>query len=316
MSARDQQMRGMYFKIQNWNLNRCLAPGPQCPNTAIRAHTVQNGRVMDILERSGHVKRIVIRSTNAGVKLSFEDIGRNLASTFEGFCSTHGTQLFIPIDTTPLDPTNEEQLFLLTYRSVARETHSVMEGASKIQSAYQSRIQVGIDTGLEPEPVGLQAVAHMANAYETWEYKERLDTALLKRDFQSLRYIVIAIQHTRPALAVSSTFTLEDRKETKTVRLTINLIPQNLETSFVIFGFLPENEQRVREFLMRILDTEDDYQKYLLSKLILTHCENFVISPTIFDSWSTEKVSAVEGFFRETLHENKEREDQNLYLFN
>lgn len=165
MSASDGQMRAMFFKNEKWKLNRCLAPGTECPNRAIRSHSVQNARVLDLIVSNGHVKRIKYQLEKDGsFRVYFDDIGRNEASTFEGFCSSHDTSIFVALDTRAFDLADQEQLFLLAYRSVARELHSVMQGATKVQSAYQDRIALGMDTGLVPEPAGLRAVGHMINA--------------------------------------------------------------------------------------------------------------------------------------------------------
>lgn len=315
-------------------MNRCLAPGPVCREKAIRAHSVQNARTMDLLARNGHVKAIKLAiEWNRGPAVRFEDVGRNLASTFEGFCGAHDTSLFLPIDTRPFDPNDAEQLFLIAYRSIARETLVVMEGASKIHSAYQDRISMNLDTGRIPEPAGMRALGHMMNAYETWEYKTNLDNAWLAHRYKGLSHYVIVLAQTQASIAVSSCFSLEDRpKDTnsatnpdslfveaseadRTVRLTINAFPTSANETVVIFSYTKEDSSRVRDFLRPILAAQGLYQKYLLSKLILMHCENFVISPKIFDTWENEKKNAIEAFFLNTLQHNLDVEDQKLFLF-
>jgi hypothetical protein len=46
----------MLYSAQSSRLSRCFAPSGACQESAIRAHPVQNGAVMAILHRDGHVK--------------------------------------------------------------------------------------------------------------------------------------------------------------------------------------------------------------------------------------------------------------------
>jgi hypothetical protein len=332
--ALESKMRGLFFDNLNWSLNRCLAPDGKCNQKAIHAHSVQNAQAMGLLARDGHVKALRLVFPEEGAPfVRFEDVGRNEASTFEGFCSAHDSNLFIGIDSYPLDRTNAEQLFLFAYRAIARETLAVMEAASKMQSAYQQRVAMGLDTGQIPEPAGMNAIAHAINAYETWKYKRALDKALLARRFSEVLHDVVSIEHRQACIAVSSCFSLEDRRQKedipdedvglfqeaseddRIVRVTLNLLPISKKESIVIFSYIRDDADRVREFLRPVLDSHECYQKYLLSKLILMHCENFVIAPDLFDQWSGEKRDAISSFFLKKLHRNAEVEDKNLFLF-
>jgi hypothetical protein len=72
-------------------------------------------------------------------------VGRNFATTFEGFCSNHDAILFRPIETQIFDLANDEQLFLYAYRAIVRELHASMEAAIKLQFGYQGRVEAGLD---------------------------------------------------------------------------------------------------------------------------------------------------------------------------
>ena len=77
-----------------------------------------------------------------------------------------------------------------------------------------------------------------------------------------------------------------------------------------------ENQLYNTVVLGALLSSESHYQKYLLSKLIINNCENFVVSPAYLDKWSPEKKAAVTEYFTSTLFTGDlERENQNLYLF-
>lgn len=97
-SDRPNLGKKMLFSSLAARIKPCLEPTYTCANTAIRAHSVQNAAVMDLLHRKGHVKSLTVNRSNADrFELIWADVGRNRATTFEGFCSEHDAALFAPI---------------------------------------------------------------------------------------------------------------------------------------------------------------------------------------------------------------------------
>jgi hypothetical protein len=289
-----------------------------CTATAIRSHSLQNSQVLDLLVRDGHVKALRHRiDRTTGPVISFEDVGRNQATTFAGFCSEHDSNIFKAIDTNPFNPIDSEHLFLVAYRAVARELHALMDGATKIQETYQKRVEIGIDSGDEPTPAGLLAVEHIMKAHQTFVYKCSLDEALVSRKHDAVAHHVITINHEEPTIAVCSLLSLDGLFQNDDwIRVALNVVPLSKAESAAIFSYLPHDAELVRSGLDRIFTSEGSYQKYLLSKLILNNCENFVVSPSYYDQWSTEKRRAVTDYFVQTLVVGKlEVENPNFYLF-
>jgi hypothetical protein len=309
--------RKLYFRAQSVRLNRCFAPSGNCEQSAIRAHSVQNGTVMSLLQVNGHVKTPRYSLTRSDTFVpSWEDAGRNLATTFEGFCSRHDTEMFRPIDTRPFNPDDEEQLFLYAYRSVSRELHASMEAAARLQAGYQSRIEAGIDSGNQPEEAGMRALDQMFVSYATYEYKENLDAALLKRDFGILKHRVLVLGDQPPAIAVSTCFNLAGVTERDDwPRLSLNVFPLSSQKSVAIFSYVSQDLAPVKHQIDPIFNAGGHYQKYLISRLILGNAENFVVSPALFSTWSEEKKDKILKFFVQTLQLDSSVESEHLYLF-
>lgn len=318
-----KQMLSWAFEAQKWRFNRCLAPDMKCTAKAIQAHSIQNGRVLDLLARDGHVKKITPKVAKGGAQglrpiiLDFEDVGRNDAATFNGFCAQHDAEIFRPIDVKPLCPNDPEQLFLLAYRAITRELHALLEGASKIQSAYQRRINVGWDNGNEPEPAGMAAIDHMIRAYGTYLYRQEFDKALLASQHGKVLHDVIELHHSQPTIAVCSLFSLDNiQREDDWLRVALNVVPVSQTDSFAVFSYLPEDAPLARASLHSILNSTDHYQKYALSRLVLNNCENFVISPAYYDTWTPAKRQFVAEYFISTVKTgNLDVESEHLYLF-
>ncbi len=307
----------MLFSSLGVRINRCLEPTLSCTNTAIRAHSVQNGRVMDLLHRNGHVKSLTPNRRNTDrVELIWGDIGRNLATTFEGFCSEHDSALFLPIDTNPVDQGSSEQLFLYAYRAVARELHQLMEASVRTQSMYQQRVEAGIDNGNEPEAAGMMAVEHMITAHSTFVYKTSLDVAFVDQNFTTLKHEIVRVAHQAPAIAASVFFDLDTRRyQDEPPRIALNIFPISRDETVAVFSFTDGDAEPVREYIHEILTTSGDYQKYLISRLLLLHAENFVVAPTLFDTWEDAKRDAIRDFFLQTIRYGSAEQSEHFYLF-
>ena len=307
----------MVYSAQSVRLNRCLAPSGTCENSAIRAHSVQNAAVMGLLQRNGHVKASSPRiHKDDSFSLVWQDTGRNLATTFEGFCSAHDTDLFLPIDSRPLDVADREQLFLYAYRAVARELHTAMEAGIRTQSIYKQRVEAGIDKGDQPGAAGMLAVELMASAYSTYEYKTALDQALTERRYEVLNHEIIRLTNQAPAIAASVFFGLDTRQyDEERPRVALNIFPTAKDETLAIFSFTEKDAVAILEYIRGILESDGFYQKYLLSRTLLMHGENFVVAPSIFDSWPPQKRDAISDFSLKTVRLNSSEESEHLFLF-
>lgn len=116
-----------------------------------------------------------------GGHIYFKEISTASASTFNGFCKHHDRTLFLPLETTPLLPT-DEQIFLQTYRSTCNELY--MKYGAK-------RLSAEVETRLMPD-------SHRYSAYATGvrrgledarRYKNALDAMLVSGDLSKLKYI-------------------------------------------------------------------------------------------------------------------------------
>jgi hypothetical protein len=177
-----------------------------------------------------------------------------------------------------------------------------MESASKIQSTYTRRVEMGLDSGNEPSPAGMLAVDHMIRAHRTFLYKDHFDAALGSKQYDAVLHDVIAINQEEPTIAVSSLFSVDGvSRDDDWVRVALNVFPLDRNESIAVFSYLPDDATQVRSSLNTFLGVDGHYQKYLLSKLILNNCENFVVSPIYYEKWSEAKRKAVTDYFVQTL---------------
>ncbi len=318
LDPKQKEMLAHFSQINASSFGRCLYPPMSCKDEPIRAHTIQNGRVLEIIAKNGHVIGLVRRiNKEKGPVIEFKPVSRNEASTFTGLCSTHDQNTFNPIDNKWLNPDNTEQLFLLAYRAVLRELHATMEGAMKVQASYQKRVKLGLSQKDQPSHEGMQAIERFMVAYETHQYKSLFDQALLNRDYSNIEHKVFILPNQRPTVAASSLFSLNKLKiENDVVRVCLNIVPVRNKTTIVVFSYHKKDSELAKGELNYIFSSQEHYQKYEISRALLNYCENFFIEPGYFKEWSEEKKNEIREYYVKTiLHNNLEYNNENLYLF-
>ena len=99
----------------------CFHKDENCKGKIIKAHSIQNNRVLNAISDNGHIISIKHQSFGSEYPLDYDEIGRKIASTFPGFCSNHDDKIFKPIEQHDYEYENLEQEFIYAYRALARE---------------------------------------------------------------------------------------------------------------------------------------------------------------------------------------------------
>ena len=307
-----------FFRTRKIEFGKCLEPLMQCDQPAIRAHSIQNRSTIELLEESNHVMAWQPRFSKAGPEIGLRPIGRNDASTFAGFCNKHDTDLFQPLDTKPLDITDREQLFLVAYRGITCELHAIMLGVVQIQNLYIQRVERGADSANEKSSAGQRAVEQMLLSWATWRYRHKYyDEPLLSASFTGIEHDVIVMDNQPPCLAVSSFCTLKDMPLTDDlVGVAIGVLPVSNTRTVAVFSYASQDRGIVHATLDRILNAKGHYQKYELSKFIMSRISNVLISPRHFKNWRAVKAKKITEAFVKTLYTQRDVEDDlELMLF-
>ena len=313
-----KKMLSSFFKTDKAEFNKCLEPSMKCENKAIKAHSVQNSRILENLTENGHVvtfKRKIDK--DLGPQIDFGLIGRNTATTFTGLCVHHDQSIFSAIDNQELNINNKKHLFLISYRSVHRELHATMSAASKIQSAYLQRVDLGLDSADHPSEAGMTAIGKMMISWETWKYKTDYDEAFLNEDYDLICHDTFAISINQPTIAVSALFSMDDIEfEDYALRIVLNVMPVSQNQTVIIFSYRKRETEIARAALDRVLNSSGPYQLYEISRLILNNCENFVLAPQYFKDWPETKKETIRDYFvRTILKGDNEFQSSDIYLF-
>lgn len=314
---RDELKRFVY-ENQRPGLSRCWEPEEKCGQESIKAHSIPNQRVLDQLAEDGHVVMPKMRQNlDSGPVVLFDKVGRNLATTFTGLCPEHDAAIFRLIDNADIDLGNHEQLFLLAYRAVLREMHAVMQAAIAIQTAYSKKVELGLADGTKPTPDGLRATGGLINAYDFYEYKRQFDSLLLSGSFEGIRYSCFVLPNTPPTVAVSSVFTPVElaQRRMDPERIILTILPQAGDV-LVAMSYTESDAEYVRAHLQPLGIAEGHYLKYLISKMILRNCDNFVLKPSYYFGMPEHQRETMRRFYEGTaLTDMPGFESEHLFLF-
>ena len=108
--------------------------------------------------------------------------------------------------------------------------------------------------------------------------------------------------------------TLQNRRDPKCTSL--NIFPCN-NGIYIIFSYIKGHENNIAPHIARIFQAERFYKLYLVSKLVLMYCENFVMSPKFFRNIpESSKKIIIDYFMDNIMGDKKDSESTSLYLFN
>ncbi|WP_461632708.1 hypothetical protein [Labilibaculum euxinus] len=313
----NKQLLKAYYDSFSTRASLCLSPGMCCCNTPIRAHSIQNSKVFDLLSVNDHLVGLKMKTERSHVPIiNFESIGRNIASTFEGLCSEHDQQLFHLIDDFEFDINNEEQLFLLAYRSVLKGLHASMSKSIRIQEGYLKKCEVGLIDKNVVSNEGLYSVQCIANSCETFEYKSKLDEALVNQNYKYLTHRVFEINTDFPTIACSQLFSNDSSAyKDSCSRIIMNIFPVNNQITYAIFSSTEDEKKLTDDYLHKCINSESSLREYEISKMIIRNSENFFINPLYFKTWSELKTNKILEYFAETLYSDKDKDDVDYFLF-
>lgn len=313
----DNRLLSAYFDSIKIKSSLCLYPGLKCLEKPIRAHSIQNSTVFDLLHENDHLIGLKLKFNEAHKPIAFFDtVGRNIASTFEGLCENHDNELFQKIDDFKFDPLDQQQLFLLAYRSVLKELNASMSKGIMHQGAYLKMKELEIVSKDSPSKEGMVAVQSLIDSFDTVNYKNEFDIALMNQNYNFLTHRIFKLETKEPTVACSQLFSNDSVIYKDSVsRIIMNIFPVNNRTTYAIFSSTTPEKELVDDYLSKCLNSTSFALNYEISKLIIRNSENFFVSPKYFETWQDSKKGKILKYFIETIYKDDDRDDSEYYLF-
>ena len=308
----DGRERGIIFEALAKKYRRCIyptddpeSPDLDCGKPAIRAHSIQNKGKLGELCEGDHVYVLQGKPTlDYEPRMpEFVKVGRNRATTFTGLCNEHDTALFLPIESRPLDLSDPEHVFLMTYRSVLRGAHAAIENARWSSNAAR-RLSEEARTGPYEGSIGPYLAAYpVLTAMEAFMEKARFDDLYLRKEHGEVLHTVVPLPEAEPAVAANAFFSVGQRGRSY-VYCALNVFPADGK-HLMVFSYRRRNRRFVESFVDEQLRmTYGARRELAASKMLLDVCETISLKPSHRESLGAEQSAAIGGYyFWSTLEE-------------
>lgn len=285
-------------------LKECFCADDRCSSSIIKAHSVQNNRILRQIADNGYVIQLQHGNIDDGFVIQPKLVGRKIATVSTNFCGFHDTTIFLSIESRDYKKNNKEQEFLFAYRAFAREYHvkheatNLLRNAKKIPNVNRDYLEYSLQ--------GSQlTLKQMAREKNWW------NNSLKKQDFDAIGTFVIEL-HGKYEIAVSSAFAMEyDLQGNKINDFSdldrdlkfsfLTVFPQGNKT-FILLSFYQQDKRLFSFINNQIKKRSVAEQKHIVSNLILSHVENLVLSPRTWSSFTKEKQDFVKEFFSTTVN--------------
>lgn len=292
---------------KDFNAKQCMVGNEHCSKKIIAAHTLSKEAMLRPISVDGHVYTLAnnLYNSMAGQPMDFKRMGISDTSVFNGFCSTHDKDLFRCFEDEPFGCTHE-QLFMIAYRSVAKETYLKAKQANSMLSPEVVKTIHGIDESVDVQysSEATWFVEASLRGYEDLKAVfERLENARSSCDWQMLRHTVVPFKN-RPIIAATFPFppqydfddhVLQDfedfSRDLDPLIVTLTPMSSGGYEGFLIFSYFRDLTAVADAFIKSFLDQQNLADAAV--HLILLHSENYACNPVWFESLTEQELSLI-----------------------
>lgn len=321
-----KELTSKIYKVVNTNTEfKCLFP--DCDNKPIKSHSIQKSLLKNIMDSTNHVLNFSLDvrfNINSNIAVKQKKIGINEASTFEGYCNKHDTEIFLPIEKDEIDFSNNEHNFLLLYRSVVREYYESRKSYFLFRDVI-NEINSSLD-GKDTRILSslIQLYLQFCEYIRIESMKKCLDQYYLHKEYSCMfKYKNITINRELPLFA-NTYFCVQGYKKGKMNKIditkdlpysfSITILPKNGKTS-IFYTYLEEQEKDLSKFI-KLFEAKDETQlQEFITDTILRNSDNFYISPVYWNKIPENNQNELLSFFKETISNREYDINNNLNIF-
>lgn len=283
----------------------CLFPDKSnCSTNIVQAHSIQRNKILTKIAENGFV--ISYNALKTLFTNSLEEIGIKSASTFYGFCNYHDSFLFSSIENYDYTQ-SDEQNFLHAYRACAREYAMKYEAFNlskkliqKLPSLYDFLMKVL----LAEQQASLDLVAILDKFhFELQKPNNSGDFNIITANVSRFLYeSLIAVNSMFYILYDFEGNIINDLRDTSTTPSPtfLSVFPQNGET-FVLLSCFTDEFNKFQNIYSHLASLNQESLEKFYSNLIMTHCENFFLSPNKWNSQTLAKQNEFVLIFKQTM---------------
>ncbi len=282
----------------------------KCSEKIIKAHSIQNNRILKKISEDGRVISIGLDHKNFNVKnqgINMLSKGRKITSVFDGFCSYHDETIFHYIENKNYDYGDKKQEFLFAFRAFIYELYKKENNIVWFNNLFNNNIIIEEDFLLR-EKKAVNYGKYYLEIFKRGINKEKYD------EINSFSFVLDREYMLAVSSAFSPDFNLNSFEinnfsfDTGRVKiLFLSIFPQENKTH-IIFSWLKEDEEIFKSF-RKISDYKKKERIKILNNIIVTYIENFVISPKLWNNFSSQEQ---ENFMTDFMNAAETIEDKNI----
>lgn len=304
-------MENVDFFVNNYNKFRneetfkeCITKNNQCSERIIKAHSIQNNRILNKLSKNGLVLHFNFGNVNFPFK--FEEMGRKKASTFSGFCSFHDQSIFDPIDNYAYAKGNKEQEFLYAFRSFARG-YATKRTAVNLINRMDKLLPEDEYGTLPPGKKIAYGIQRTMNDFE--RCKNIFYNSLQSKSYYRIETDVIVFD-SEYSFAVSAAFYLlgdlsgklknDPLNPSKYIAPFFLTVFPDCGKTFVLMSYFKKDKEIYSFLKNQVVNNTEEQQKIIISNMIVMNTENIVFSPDKFNCMPKEEIETFYKIYNET----------------
>lgn len=289
---------------------RCFINDGSCSNKIIAAHTLSQAATMSLIKGTTRSGQKVIHMGNKSENGKFlpKEIGWTNASAYYCFCGAHDNEVFRPIENANVfDPSNNEHLFLHTYRSFAYSYYKKkkeIDPENSFTDGFTGTIQECSDMFFPEELLKPTSKEHAKKIslhiqFSSYErIKLRLNSILYSKQYSEMAFRVCIIPKKYPIASAGTLMAeISDGKTMSTIildegtpiihkqGLITTILPISQNKTIIIVGFFRKdlNALKIIEKIDR-LKAKDAFAKAITGIILTSNRENTFIHPKLWEA--------------------------------
>jgi hypothetical protein len=292
-----------------------------CPNTAIQSHLVQRKGVLNNIAQNGHLYAVEVLHFPK-IHYTIKKIGWKNVFTFHGFCATHDSVIFEPIERNDIiDFGNYRSLLLLSYRPLLceyREKEKITEAMTNVLKHEKLSQAIDIDplkTIIAGEGILMRDVEFLLLCLQEDLYSDTEQFIFEVIDLPRVDVCIFSVISFSSLYDTFLTDQIDLSKKELIPALLFHMVPTGKDTKLIL-GYHRESEKHLQKKieLLGSLSTNDLLKE--LSDMLIRSCGSWCCSEYFFEHHIKSRKSKIMHLMNYYIRRNqflKEKIELNLF---
>lgn len=284
----------MYVVNQGNKRSFCMHKDGMCHSEIIKAHSIQNNKILSKLAYNGHVYTVDFNQNKFG-GLDLKKCGKKEATIATCFCKFHDVELFKDIELVDYQY-KDKQNFLYAYRAFSKYYYDRIVGLEDTRTMFKITPNMMMAIGIVDRIQGLEK-----SVEENEIIKATFNSALDNGRYDEIQTITLTLNYEvgfATAYMSPLSFDLEGNQISNVWSSTermkniyVSIFPENGKT-YILISWLKEDACiELDKFRDQFNSLKNDREILLrvLNNMVACQTDNIVFSKRLLDIWGEDK---------------------------